>query len=92
MELAERPIRSRSGRQNLVLYNNGLHELPVPDLIGPHGVARLECYFMIGLGATQSMAGGDGRGCAAGHAAKAGTNTSGASGLSPIEPCGRTVL
>src|SRR5215203_4500613 len=32
---------------------------------------------MVGRGATVSMAGGAGRDCAAGHAAKAGTNTSG---------------
>ena len=36
---------------------------------------------MVGLGATRSMAGGDGRGFEAGHAVKAGTNTSGAGGL-----------
>ncbi len=46
----------------------------------------------VGLGASMSLAGGAGRVSAAGQAAKAGTNTSGAGGLWPSEACGRTVL
>jgi hypothetical protein len=38
------------------------------------------------------VAGGAARGSAAGHAAKAGTNTSGAGGLNPSEACGLIVL
>jgi len=38
------------------------------------------------------VAGGAGRRSAAGHAANAGTNTSGAGGLYPIEACGLIVL
>ena len=38
------------------------------------------------------MAGGAGRRSAAGHAANAGMNTSGAGGLYPSEACGRVVV
>ena len=43
---------------------------------------------MVGLGATRSMAGGAGRGGAAGQAAKAGTNTSGPVAGSPARHAG----
>jgi hypothetical protein len=44
------------------------------------------------VGGCASMAGGAGRRSAAGHAAKAGMNTSGAGGLYPSEACGLIVL
>src|SRR5262245_39739530 len=45
-----------------------------------------------GHGGCASVAGGVGRRSAAGHAANAGTNTSGAGGLYPIEAWGLIVL
>jgi len=45
---------------------------------GPHRVVRVERWFRVGRGTSRGVAGGAGRGCAAGHLAGAGTATSGA--------------
>ena len=44
----------------------------MPLVIGARLVVRFKCWFRVDLGTSGSMAGGAGRGCAAGHAASAG--------------------
>jgi hypothetical protein len=56
----------------------------------PHRVVQVECKFNAGRGA--SVAGEAAPRSEAGHAANAGTNTSGAGGLYPREAWGRIAL